>query len=169
MKYVLRIPSDEIVQYRDRYGYAEGKRLEKFHGVAQSHGYISVDQLHDICLWKSKRRAELAKKNPDALVRELTAFSFSARCEPSKLGALTLLEGVQFPTASVILHFCLDQTYPILDIRALWSLSIEKPSQYTLPFWEDYVATCRAIAQENGLSVRELDMALWQYSKENQK
>lgn len=169
MEYALRIPRSEILLYRDRYDYTEGKRLEKFHGVAQSHGCISVDQLHEICHWKSKRRAELARKNPDALVRELTAFSFSARHESSRLGALTLLEGVHFPTASVILHFCLDQTYPILDIRALWSLSIEKPSQYTLPFWEDYVAACRAVAGENGLSVRELDMALWQYSKENQK
>jgi hypothetical protein len=63
--------------------------------------------------------------NSASLVKELTGFSFSAKNEASRLGTLTLLEGVHFPTASVILHFCLDQSYPILDVRALWRESLK--------------------------------------------
>ena len=89
-------------------------------------------------------------------------------CEESKIGALVLLKGVQFPTASVILHFCVDRTYPILDFRALWSLGIEKPATYTVEDWVSYTKVCREMANKNAMTVRELDMALWQYSKEHQ-
>lgn len=168
MKYDLRIPIKKISYYKSRYDFDEGTRLEKFHGTAQAQGFITALQLHEICHWKSKRRADLAKNNPESLVRELSKFSFSAINERAKLGSLTLLDGVQFPTASVILHFCLDQSYPILDVRALWTLSIEKPAQYTFSFWERYVDICRELAAKNSISVRDLDMALWQFSKENQ-
>ena len=70
--------------------------------------------------------------------------------------------------SSVILHFCVDQSYPILDFRAIWSLGIKKPSQYTVAFWKEYVQICRAVAAKHRLTVRELDMALWQYSSEHQ-
>ncbi len=35
---------------------------------------------------------------------------------------LRFLDGVEWPTASTILHFCGARPYPILDYRALWSL-----------------------------------------------
>jgi hypothetical protein len=169
MEYTLRVPPQKLRHYQEKYNYKAEARLEKFRRIGPQQGYLTVSQLHEICHWKSKRRAALAKTNPVNLVKELTAFAFSAKCETSRLGALTLLEGVHFPTASVILHFCVDQSYPILDLRALWSLSIEKPSQYTFRFWEKYVGVCRAVAKRHGMSVRELDMALWQFSKDRQR
>jgi hypothetical protein len=32
---------------------------------------------------------------------------------------VTLLNGVRWPTASAILHFCHADPYPVLDVRAL--------------------------------------------------
>jgi hypothetical protein len=125
MKYKLRIPSKKLRQYQQQYDYGSEGKLEKFHGIAAKQGYLTVAQLHEICHWKSKRRAALAMNNSASLVKELTGFSFSAKNEASRLGTLTLLEGVHFPTASVILHFCLDQSYPILDVRALWRESLK--------------------------------------------
>jgi hypothetical protein len=168
MEYALRIPTQELNRYQHRYDYQAEVSLEKYHQIGPSQGYLTVPQLHEICRWKSKRRAALANHNSTEFVREITSFAFSADCERSRLGALTLLEGVHFPTASVILHFCLSQSYPILDVRALWSLSIKKPTAYTLQFWDEYVGVCRELAHENGVSVRGLDMALWQYSREHQ-
>ena len=169
MEYTLRVPPQKLRHYQEKYDYKAEAPLEKFRRVGPQQGYLTVSQLHEICHWKSKRRAALAKTNPASLVKELTKFAFSAKCETSRLGALTLLDGVHFPTASVILHFCVDQSYPILDVRALWSLSIEKPSQYTFQFWEKYVGVCRVVAKQHGMSVRELDMALWQFSKDHQR
>ena len=72
--------------------------------------------------------------------------------------------------ASTILHFTHREPYPILDFRALWSLGIEQqPAYYVFSMWWEYVATCRRLADQAGVSARELDRALWQYSKENQR
>lgn len=58
--------------------------------------------------------------------------------------------------------------YPILDYRALWSLGIDPPPAYDFPFWRAYTLACRELAAGAGVSMRDLDRALWQYSKENQ-
>ncbi|MBI3526579.1 MAG: hypothetical protein HY067_01270 [Betaproteobacteria bacterium] len=168
IKHSLRIPPGKLRYYQERYDFSAEANLDKYHQIGPKQGYLTVSQLHEICQWKSKRRADLALSNSEALVREITAFSFSAKCEESRLGALTLLSGVQFPTASVILHFCVDQSYPILDFRAIWSLGVKQPSQYIVAFWKEYVQLCRAVAAKHRLTVRELDMALWQYSSEHQ-
>ena len=70
--------------------------------------------------------------------------------------------------ASVILHFCHRDPYPILDFRALWSLGAEEPaSGYNSDFWQQYTTTCRALAAEAACPLRTLDRALWAYSKAN--
>ena len=58
--------------------------------------------------------------------------------------------------------------YPILDYRALWTLGVEKPPAYHFDLWSAYTQYCRELAREIGVSMRDLDRALWQYSKENQ-
>ncbi|HME42321.1 MAG TPA: hypothetical protein VKF36_04475 [Syntrophorhabdales bacterium] len=168
MEYKLRIPTEKVKYYSEQYDFRAETKLEKYHKIGPNQGHLTADQLYEICRWKSKRKAARAKSNPDVYVKEITTFSFGAKCERSRIGSLMLLYGVKMPTASVILHFCVDQTYPILDVRALWSLSIAKPSMYSFDFWEGYTEICRKVAKELSMSVRELDMALWQYSKKHQ-
>jgi len=55
-------------------------------------------------------------------VREATQTALETADERAKTYILRTLAGVEWPTASVILHFCNRQPYPILDYRALWSL-----------------------------------------------
>ncbi|MFC5595384.1 hypothetical protein [Lysobacter niastensis] len=163
MKRKPRIPLKQIRKYQDMYSAYADSEFDHLRGVA----HLTPAQLYEICRWKSKRRPELALGNSKELVKEITAFAFSAKCEESRIGVLTLLDGVSFPTASVILHFCVSRSYPILDFRALWSLGIEKPAAYSARFWIEYVECCRNMARDNGLSVRSLDKALWQYSREH--
>jgi hypothetical protein len=68
----------------------------------------------------------------------------------------------------VILHFFHRDRYPILDFRALWSLHCEVPKQYDFRFWQEFTEFCRGLAEQTGASMRTLDRALWQYSKEKQ-
>jgi hypothetical protein len=82
---------------------------------------------------------------------------------------LTLLDGVDLPTASVILHFAHTDPYPILDYRALWAIGAGVKPPYTFKIWKPYVTFTRATAQRLNVSMRELDRALWQFSKERQK
>ena len=96
-------------------------------------------------------------------------MAFAATEERSRIELLTLLDGVSWPTASVILHLFHQDRYPLLDFRALWSIGLDVPSQYSFAFWWSYVEFCREVAQRNAIDMRTLDRALWQYSKENQK
>lgn len=81
---------------------------------------------------------------------------------------LRLLRGVEWATASAILHFCDVQSYPVLDVRALWSVGYAK-SHHTTDLWLAYVAITRGLAAGSGLSMRAVDKALWRYSKERQR
>jgi len=168
MQPALRIPADEIRAYKNRYDYQADPKLSHIKEAAKTQSYITRHQLHEIAQWKSKRRAALVNENDEAFVHEITEFAFRATHEHSRIGALILLAGVHYPTASVVLHFCVDDTYPILDFRAIWSLGLKQPSVYTPEYWVEYTDVCRSLAKEHGFTVRELDMALWQYSRENQ-
>ena len=86
--------------------------------------------------------------------------------EASRIAALLELEGVGVPTASTLLYFAFPDDYPILDVRALESLGVKPRSQYPVSFWLEYLSACREIASGAGVSIRTLDKALWQYSKE---
>ncbi len=122
-----------------------------------------------IAKWKAPRSAGHVKKNTYKYVKEITSFAFKARDERSRIETLTILDGVSWPTASVILHLFHKEKYPILDFRALWSASISVPPQYRFSFWWPYVEFCRGIAKRNNVDMRILDRAMWQYSKENQR
>jgi hypothetical protein len=108
------------------------------------------------------------ESNTEEYVEEVTGVALGSRNERTRMEALTLLDGVGWPTASVILHFFHRERYPIVDFRALWSLSLEEPREYKFGFWWNYVSCCRALSDRTGLGMRTLDQALWQYSKENQ-
>jgi hypothetical protein len=126
-----------------------------------------------VCLWKAPRAAGRARKNTNMEVEELTCLALRANSERVRVEVLQTLHGASYPTASVILHFYHTDTYPILDVRALWSMGISQLPQYTFEFWWNYVGECRkmfarARRRFPKLSMRELDRALWQYSYEKQ-
>ena len=82
--------------------------------------------------------------------------------------ALLELNGVGVPTASTLLHFAFPDDYPILDVRALESLGVKARTQYPVSFWLGYLRACRELSMGCGVSVRTLDKALWQHSKNAQ-
>jgi hypothetical protein len=168
MQPALRIPTNEIRTYSNLYDHDAELKLDHVSEAAKKQCFITRSQLHEIALWKSNRRADLVNENEESFVKEITKFAFQAIHEYSKISSLVLLSGVQYPTASVILHFCVDDTYPILDFRAIWSLGLNKPTVYTPEYWVKYTNICRSLAKMHSLTVREFDMALWQYSKEHQ-
>jgi hypothetical protein len=134
----------------------------------ETRGCLTISDLRAVAKWKSPRSAGHIEKNSDLFVREITGIALAAREERTRVEVLRLLNGVGWPTASVILHFFHNDPYPIIDFRALYTVSMELPNQYTFDYWWQYVEFCRWLAEKSGLSMRELDQALWQYSKENQ-
>jgi hypothetical protein len=165
----LRFPETEIPAWALKYDYPrEETELMNLCPHIQEAGFITKNELRLIANWKSPRSAGHIEKNSEEYIKEITAWSFSATDERSKIEVLTLLNGVKWPSASVILHLFHKNNYPLLDFRALWSVETDVPNQYTFEFWWPYVEYCRGLADKNKISMRTLDRALWQYSKENQ-
>ena len=118
---------------------------------------------------KAERNRSRCSRNEEGYIIEVTTLALRTENERLRIEGLTLLDGVGWPTASVLLHFGFLDRYPMLDFRALWSLRIsEPPGEYRFSFWWDYVQICRKIAKESGVTMRTLDRALWQNSAENQ-
>jgi len=166
----LRFDETQIEKIANRYEYPQEENdLIELKEIILKQGHITKEQLMRVAKWKSPRSAGHVKKNSNAYVEEVTAFAFSAVDERSRIETLTILDGVSWPTASVLLHLFHKERYPMLDFRAVWSVGLEVPNQYKYSFWFPYVTFCRNIADKNKVSMRILDRALWQYSKESQK
>jgi len=159
---------NKIQYWADRYKISEEEeKLIALKALIQQQNYINKDQLKRIAYWKSPRAWKNIERNTNNFIEEISHISLSARDERTKIEVLTLLDGVMWPTASVIMHLYHNKSYPILDFRALWSLGQNVPSQYNYSFWCEYKEYCCKIANTNNISMRTLDRALWQYSKEN--
>jgi hypothetical protein len=169
LKLSLRFPIAEVEAFADRYSYADDSIvLEKIGPAAKEQRYLTRQQLLELAHWKSPRIVPKCGKNDAEFVEEVTGKALQSKHERFRVEALRMLNGVDWPMASVILHFCHGDRYPILDYRALWSLRVHPVPRYSYALWEEYTKVTRELAAEAGVSMRVLDRALWQYSKENQ-
>ena len=155
------------------YNYREGGK-EQFIKLAEQvriQGCLTEDDLKTVCEWKSPRFVKNYKINEESFVNEVTRFALSTTCDRAAIESLTILDGVGVPTASSILHFFHKQDYPILDFRALWSVSLIDGKEYKYEYakWSKYVNYCRRLTKEADVCMWDLDCALWQYSNCNQK
>ena len=165
----LRMPESELTTWASRYSYPGEAEIEKRVGPnARARGYLQRDEFLELCRWKTPRSQPRCATNGEDYVRDVTRVALAATNEELKIRVLLLLAGVSWPTASVILHFCDEGAYPILDFRALWSVGYRRVPPYTFLLWWEYTRFIRAISKRTGLSMRTIDRALWQYSKDRQ-
>lgn len=172
----LKFSESDILFWKDEYlrkcskkqWVLEEKIMNEFVPEVRRSGFLTKDQLHEISIWKAPRSSVNTLKNEEEFVREITKFSFKTPNMQAAIESLTVLNGVSWPTASVILHFFHAEPFPILDFRALWSVQENVPKQYSYFFWNNFTLYCRTLINDSKLSMRDLDRALWRYSKENQ-
>jgi len=167
--FVLQFDPQLFEEYASRYSDDDGAIEQVVAPRTKEQGHMAMEDFLTLCHWKSPRARKHYQSNSADWVAEATRIALTTEHEELRIGVLTLLSGVQVPTASAFLHFCHSDPYPILDVRALWSLGVEQSSpSYSFEFWWKYVETCRELARVHGVSMRTLDRALWQYSKEMQ-
>lgn len=161
----ISLTRDQILALAGQYGFGQDDAIANAMQAAAARGHMTRDDLIVVATWKWKggRTRQLCKLNSEEDVAEITRVSFSTRSERLRIGALLALSGVQWPMASVILHFAFPTKYPILDVRAMAAVGGSK--LYTFEKWQAYCNLCRQCASENGVSMRTLDKALWTFGK----
>ena len=175
----LRFPLAAIDLYADAYWNVASRPIDQARETTimdeiapaiRQQRYLTQAQLAALSYWKSPRSKTYAARNDDAFVQAVTHTALTTDHDRLRIEVLLLLAGVKWPTATVILHFGYDNLYPILDVRALWSVGVDKPESipHTYAVWQEYTTFCRATAQAADVTLRKLDRALWQYAKENQ-
>ena len=163
--FALQFDPSQIPTLAQRYGYqqddeafAAGKKI--------AGGDHSRETLKVIVRWKSARKIAFIDDNTDADIAKALRFVCDTRTtEKSAIETLDRLHGVGVPMASAILTTIDPEKYTVIDVRALESLGLSKWDG-TASFYVDYLQACRALAFKYKVSLRTLDRALWQWSKE---
>lgn len=165
--FALQLDPQEIDGLAERYAYKDDSAAIEAGKRAAERGFYNRKDAVTVCEWKSKRTVGKLEANADSLIESETRRAMASADEAERMGALLELSGVGIPVASALLHFAYPDDYPILDVRALQSLGYSASrTTYSIPFWLRYLSACRDIASRNGVSMRTLDKALWQFSKE---
>jgi hypothetical protein len=162
----LQFSPEEIEPLAVRFGYTDDAACMGAGAAARARGHYTREEFLTVCEWKTSRSRSKVARNDAAAVEEATHRALASADERERMEALTALEGVGVPTASTLLHFAFPDDYPILDVRALESLGQRSRTAYPVEYWLRYLDACQELALRYGVSIRTLDKALWQKSKE---
>jgi len=143
-----RFPLSEVTTTAARYSHPLEASVLALVPIVRRQGFLTRDQLFTLCRWKSQRRPGLARKNSTSFVEEVTRFALSATDERARIESLTLLDAVEYPTASCILHWFHSDPYPIVDFRAIWSLQLSQTPPYSVEFWQSYCEGWRELLSQ---------------------
>jgi hypothetical protein len=167
--FVLQFNPSEIAELAARYGPEQDH--EAF-GAGNNirGGNYSRENLKVIVRWKSARKIAFIDENTDREIANALRFATNPHTsEKSAIDTLDRLHGVGIPMASAILTTIYPEKYTVIDIRALESLGVSKWPTDSLDYYVSYLRKCRELSQEHHVSLRTLDRALWQWSKEHGK
>jgi hypothetical protein len=165
--FALQFPIEQVREYARRFPVEDDDPGLALGRVARARGYYTLEEFRTVCRWKSARSAPLVARNAARRVKAATSVGLrESSGEVERMDALRSLDGVGWPTASVLLHLAYPERYPILDWRALHALGVRGRTSYNQRFWEAYVDEYVRLTQLAGVDGRTLDQALWQWSKE---
>lgn len=153
----------------------ETRLLESIKNI-RSPKYLTKDILIEIAQWKTGSgritKNKLKAEKDDEYIEAVTKKSLDAYEEHNErlvLGILTLLPGVKVRMASAILYFCFPKNYTTMDWRAWESLKSfgkidgDIKNNDNFEGWKKYNGVCSQISEQYGVSLRDLDKALWEY------
>jgi len=144
--------------------------LEQVHPRFRKEGTLEPFDFFAIVVWKSNRAKTKIKrglKDAGKSVQELMREVAHAETPRDKVDVLLQVWGIGLAVASAILTVCDPKTFTVLDYRAwetlqgasLQGLSGHYPA--TPDEYLDYCRVCRRLAEQVGMSLRNLDRALW--------
>jgi len=159
-----------ITKYENFWKTPKGKKaklaFEGIHEALRVNGYLTTPQLKAVALWKTPRVSKIVnEKNPDQIVKEITAFALKIPDEKYKIRLLCSLDGIGIPRASAILAMSDPKKYGVIDVNAWRALTGKKKGGFNADDWEFYLTEIRKLATKHGKTPREIDMALMKHGQ----
>lgn len=168
MKFELQFPASEIAYWVRKYRNDEHEMVREAAafeaGKHIARRAATLSDLEIIARWKSRRRIALLRENEPADIAEACQIASKTSSVVCAVAVLQGLRGVHVRMASAILTTMNPGRFTVIDVRALEALD-QSVTEYTLQFYVAYLAACRRIADTNNVTLRELDQALWAWSK----
>jgi hypothetical protein len=165
--FALQFALAEVREYAARFPHEDDGDALAIGRAARIRGHYTLAEFRRVCRWKTPRSAPLVAQNSSDSVEDKTRVALTeSSSERERIEALRSLRGVEWATASVLLHLAYPDRYPILDKRAVHALGVRAPSAYNFRFWEAYLGAWRELVEQAGVDGRTFDQALWQWSKE---
>lgn len=132
--------------------------------------FLDKENFVRIGRWKTKRQTKNYERNDPKLIEEVTRSAYQESSERRKLDVLMELRGVGAPVASTILYYFYPERFPIFDFHVRKSLKKaglweRREGDSSPEAWEEYVKIMRDLSKRLGVSLRDLDKALWAYDK----
>jgi hypothetical protein len=166
-RFDLQLDIREVADHAARYPLQDDVDVLAMGRAARKRGYYTQAELRRVCRWKTPRSGPLVARNSVAEVKRATLTASSDGSDESeRMRALRELDGVDWASASVLLHLAYPERYPILDVRVLHALGIRRRVTYGYRFWLEYVDAYRELLARAGVDGRTLDRGLWQWSAE---
>lgn len=174
----IQLTKEEILKYEECYleqssnqagltNRVADERIEEALVAAGNRGHMILTDLEATARWKSSRTMSRIRKNTPDELTEISRTSFAAKTDRLRVGSLRCLSGVDWPMASVILHFVFSDEYPIVDERVLRAIGCTyKKDNLNFDRWMELTNFCRAECVRFGVRMRVLDRALWTYDKQ---
>jgi hypothetical protein len=101
----LQFPIERARDYAARYSYADDVEVVAIGRTARERGYYLFEEFAAVCRWKSQRTASYVARNARDSVEHATRIALDrSTSERERINALRTLHGVEWSTASVLLH-----------------------------------------------------------------
>jgi hypothetical protein len=166
VRFELQFDIADIPTYAARYSYEDDAEVVAIGRRARARGSYTRREFVRVCRWKTPRSGPLVVQNSAQDIRAETRVALSADADDDEgMRALRRLRGVDWATASMLLHLAYPERYPVIDIRAMHALGV-RGRRLSYRFWRTCVAVYGALVAGSGADGRTFDRGLWQWSVE---
>jgi hypothetical protein len=157
-----RISRGWIEAWAAEYGDYDSSRVEDLFGKAKP----TYDDIERVYRWKSARSVGHFLTNDPERVVSAVRSALRAKDDAAALARVETLNGVKARTGSALLAIFRPERYTVMDWRARQTLEAfghlrDLPEASWTDVWPGYMSLCRDIASRTGVSLRDLDRALW--------
>ena len=157
-----RISKGWIDAWAAEYGDYDSARVEDLFGKARP----TYDDIERVYRWKSSRSVGHFLTNDSEHVVSAVRSALRANDDAAALAWVETLNGVKARTGSALLAIFRPDRYTVMDWRARQTLEafgyledLRRASWTNV--WPGYMSRCREIASRTGVTLRDLDRALW--------